>query len=62
VVHRRARRRPRPLKFDLDMPDEPYLAAWRALTPGQRLLRSWRLRRRLKNIQAIHDEKTFPEL
>lgn len=40
----------------------PYVLAWRALTPAQRLRRAWRLRSRLKNPAAIHDAKTFPEL
>jgi hypothetical protein len=41
---------------------DPYLEAWAALTPDERLLRSWRLRGRLADIQSIHDAKTFPEL
>lgn len=43
-------------------PSGPYLEMWRALTPAQRLRRAWRLRRRLRNLEAIHDAKTFPEL
>ena len=43
-------------------PDLPYLEYWMSLTPRERLRRAWRLRKRLKNLQAIHDEKTFPEL
>jgi hypothetical protein len=33
-----------------------------AFTPGQRFRRSWRLRKRVENLQAVHDAKTFPEL
>lgn len=53
---RRKRRPPR-------LPDaDPYLQMWLSLTPAQRLRRAWRLRARLKNLQAIHDAKTFPGL
>jgi hypothetical protein len=41
---------------------DPYLEMWMALSPAERLRRSWRLRRLLKNPQAIHDAKTLPEL
>jgi hypothetical protein len=44
--------------FELD----PYLTAWMALTPAERMRRSWRLRTRLKDPEAAHDAKTFPEL
>lgn len=40
----------------------PYREVWLSLTPAQRLRRSWRLRKRLKNLPAIHDAKTFPDL
>lgn len=35
--------------------------AWLHLTPAQRLERSWRLRARLPDPQAIHDRKLFPK-
>jgi hypothetical protein len=41
---------------------DPYRAFWLALTPAQRLRRSWRLRARLKDLQAIHDAKSLPQL
>ncbi|MEW6741258.1 MAG: hypothetical protein AB1486_00745 [Planctomycetota bacterium] len=41
---------------------DPYLEAWLKLTPAQRLARSWRLRRRLRDLQAIHDAKSLPQL
>src|SRR5204862_1431697 len=41
---------------------EPYVQMWRALTPDQRLRRSWRLRTRIKNLKRVHDAKTFPKL
>jgi hypothetical protein len=57
-MKRRARRNPRTEEEVVD----PYLAMWRALTPRQRLRRAWRLRRRIKNLQAIHDAKSLPKL
>jgi hypothetical protein len=42
--------------------EDPYIEAWLALSPAQRLDRAWRLRSRLKDPQAIHDAKTFPKL
>jgi hypothetical protein len=34
---------------------------WLALTPRERLARSWALRARLPDPQAVHDEKLFPK-
>jgi hypothetical protein len=39
-----------------------YMACWMALSPAERLRRSWRLRRRIKDLGAVHDAKTVPEL
>jgi hypothetical protein len=40
---------------------EPFKAtAWRALSPAERLRRSWLLRSRLVDPQAAHDRKIFP--
>jgi len=41
------------------LPD-PYREEWRALTPRERLRRSWALRKRIKNLEAVHDAKTIP--
>ena len=41
---------------------DPYLEAWLALTPAERLRRAWRLRARLKDPGAVHDAKTLLEL
>ena len=41
---------------------DPYLAEWVSLSPAERLRRSWRLRRRIPDLAAVHDAKTFPEL
>lgn len=40
----------------------PYVReVWEALTPGERLARSWALRSRIPDIQAWHDAKLFPK-
>jgi hypothetical protein len=40
----------------------PYKAdVWRRLTPRERLRRSWQLRSRLPDLQAVHDRKLFPK-
>jgi hypothetical protein len=39
----------------------PYKAdVWRRLTPRERLRRSWQMRSRLPDPQAVHDRKLFP--
>ncbi|MBI3267898.1 MAG: hypothetical protein HYZ53_02670 [Planctomycetes bacterium] len=40
---------------------DPYWEEWLRLTPAQRLARSWALRRRLPDLQAVHDAKLFPK-
>jgi hypothetical protein len=34
---------------------------WRRLTPRERLRRSWQMRSRLPDLQAVHDRKLFPK-
>jgi hypothetical protein len=46
---------------DIDSLLNPYLLAWRRLTPFQRLQRCWKMRKRLKDVRAIHDAKYLPE-
>ena len=41
---------------------DPYREMWAALTPAARLRRSWRLRARIKNLEAVHDAKSLPKL
>jgi hypothetical protein len=41
---------------------DPYRELWLSLTPGKRLRRLWRMRSRIKNLQAVHDEKSLPKL
>lgn len=35
--------------------------AWLKLTPGERLARSWNLRSRIRDPEAVHDQKLFPK-
>jgi hypothetical protein len=35
--------------------------AWKKLNPRERLARSWKMRSRLRDPQAVHDEKLFPK-
>jgi hypothetical protein len=56
----RARRRRRPEEL-LFTELEPFFEWWLSLTPAERLRRSWRLRKRIKNLQAVHDAKSLPE-
>jgi len=35
-------------------------STWIHLTPAERLRRSWALRKRLRDPQAVHDAKLFP--
>jgi hypothetical protein len=40
----------------------PYkVRAWQELTPAERLRRSWAMRSRLTDPQAVHDRKLFPK-
>ena len=44
-----------PTELDLFQED------WLALTPRERLARSWAMRARLPDPQAVHDSKLFPK-
>lgn len=41
---------------------DPYMEMWLSLSPYERLRRSWRLRRFIKDLEAVHDAKYLPEL
>jgi len=47
---------------DLDLTLNPWYERWLALPPWRRFERAWRRRRQLRDIDRIHDEKTYPEL
>lgn len=53
---RRRKEEPPPLD-ELDL----FLDDWLALTPRERLARSWAMRERLPDPQAVHDAKLFPK-
>ncbi len=41
-------------------PHRTYLDYWESLTPSERLMRCWAMRRRIPDIRAVHDAKLFP--
>ena len=46
----------------LNEAQSPYKATvWTQLTPRERLRRSWAMRARLPDPQAVHDQKLFPK-
>lgn len=47
--------------LDVEQMLSPFQATeWQSLSPGERLVRAWALRRRLVNPQDAHDRKLFP--
>lgn len=61
AASRSRRRRPLP-KILEDLETEPIRQDWLLLTPGQRLVRAWKMRGRLKDLEAAHDERSLPRL
>ena len=57
---RRTRRKAEPPPFTAKT--EPFRQDWLRLTPGERLLRSWRMRSLLKDPGAAHDAQSLPRL
>lgn len=53
------RKRPQPALPNEEL--EVFWEDWLALTPRERLARSWALRARLRDPQAVHDAKLFPK-
>lgn len=53
-----------PLPPDSSLPDElePFRDDWLHLTPAERLMISWRMRRQVRDLEADHDEKSLPRL
>lgn len=56
------RKQRRPIGLAASSEWDPFRAHWLRLTPGQRLIRSWRMRGRLKDSAAIHDANSLPRL
>jgi hypothetical protein len=62
MANDRARPSEREAPMLLEEAQSPYKAdVWRKLSPRERLRRSWDLRRRLTDAQAVHDRKLFPK-
>jgi hypothetical protein len=47
---------------DFDSATDPFRSDWLRLTPGQRLVRAWKLRKRIKDLEAAHDARSLPRL
>ncbi|MCI0587326.1 MAG: hypothetical protein L0323_10850 [Planctomycetes bacterium] len=62
MKRRKPRRSRRRVAAEDPLPElDLYYEWWRGLTPEERLRRSWRLRTRIKDLQAFHDAKYLPE-
>jgi hypothetical protein len=58
-------RRPKPKQeklTDFDSATDPFRSDWLRLSPGQRLVRAWKLRKRIKDLEAAHDASSLPRL
>jgi hypothetical protein len=62
VARRRARGRRSPPAPDFDASTDPFRSDWLKLTPGQRIVRAWKLRKRIKDLEAAHDAQSLPRL
>ncbi len=59
------KRRTRAKKTDLvdfDSETDAFRSDWLKLTPGQRIVRAWKLRKRIKDLEAAHDAQSLPRL
>ncbi|HZE99105.1 MAG TPA: hypothetical protein VE981_19020 [Planctomycetota bacterium] len=45
-----------------DLETEPIRQDWLLLSPGRRLALAWKMRRFLKDPEALHDERSLPRL
>ena len=61
MTRRKRKRPPEPL-VPSDAKWDPFRSDWLKLTPGERLIRSWRLRKRIKDLEAAHDANSLPRL
>jgi len=60
-----ATRRPKPKSetlTDFDSATDPFRSDWLRLTPGERLIRAWKLRKQIKDLEAAHDASSLPRL
>jgi hypothetical protein len=47
---------------DFDSATDPFRSDWLKLSPGERLVRAWKLRKRIKDLEAAHDASSLPRL
>ena len=47
---------------DFDSATDPFRSDWLKLSPGQRIVRAWKLRKRIKDLEAAHDAISLPRL
>jgi hypothetical protein len=47
---------------DFDAATDPFRGDWLKLSPGERLVRAWKLRKRIKDLEAAHDATSLPRL
>jgi hypothetical protein len=47
---------------DFDAATDPFRSDWLKLSPGERLVRAWKLRKRIKDLEAAHDARSLPSL
>jgi hypothetical protein len=60
VATKRRTRKPRIVDFDSET--DAFRSDWLKLTPGQRIVRAWKLRKRIKDLEAAHDAQSLPRL
>jgi hypothetical protein len=48
--------------IDFDSATDPFRSDWLKLSPGQRIVRAWKLRKRIKDLEAAHDATSLPRL
>ena len=52
----------RPGLTDFDSAGDPFRSDWLKLTPGQRIVRAWKLMKRIRNRETAHDAASLPSL
>ena len=61
MASRRVKRKRQSLA-DFDSATDPFRSDWLLLSPGQRIVRAWRLRKQIKDLEAAHDASSLPRL
>jgi hypothetical protein len=47
---------------DFDSATDPFRSDWLKLSPGQRIVRAWKLRKRIRDLEAAHDATSLPHV